>query len=283
MHYGKKIALGTLLLGAAAAGYKNPVPITTGWGQVSIQDMNAKVQIAEGIKRELVSYGRDGVWQPYEALGAVAITNPRVFTEHRVKEAKFLGINAFDNPVPKAVLEDILYKDYNDFFADGTKRVPSGPLMSYHAARREILQELYKRFVNRDRVSFEGFLRGEGFEYPILEGNPKYFNKHFIGPVDLKQTLIDQRLLTELENIAKVFSSKERQDPVAKEADDAGNLNNKVYNALLFLFAGGLASLMAEPLRNKEKRRKILGDIYDGIAFLPNAYINAIGSILERK
>ena len=45
MHYGKKIELGTLLLGAVAAGYKNPVPITTGWGQVAVQDMNAKVQM----------------------------------------------------------------------------------------------------------------------------------------------------------------------------------------------------------------------------------------------
>ena len=284
--YRNRLLMSTVAIGiAAAATYFEPIPITKNWGNIAAKDMAAKVQVVDDIKAEIDKYCADGKLDPYEMLSMVASTTPLRFTEHRIGEAKLLGIfNAFDTPFPSHALEDLLYAHYNRFFSDGSRGIERGQLASYQEARRLLLKELYGGFVNKHNVSYSDFLKGRGLDTrESNETEREWINRHFVGfPIDLSTASLDKQVNAELDKVAEAFSSSGNQDVIFKEAKQAGDSKNKMYNAMLFLVSTGIGAVLAEPLKDKERRLRIRNSMLDGLAYLPKTFFEAMGDLLKR-
>ena len=135
-------------------------------------------------------------------------------------------MNAFDLPLPKSRLEDVLYAYYGGLFSDGTKGIDKGELASYHGIRKETADELNNmNFIKTSPQRRQDNLQ----EFQMVAG---YF--------------------TELDKAAAAFSSTENRNAIFKVADEAGKSTNIGYNAIIFLAASAALIGAAESLRRKE-------------------------------
>ncbi len=238
-----------LLIGATTTGiligtYLHPLPIARDWGDIASRDMAAKAELAYEAKGALDAYSKDGVWNGNELLQLSILTYPGRFTEHRIPEfgPLFGFIPRYDSPIPSSALEDALHLKYSLLFSDGTK-APEGEFASYVDAVRALSLRRYETFVNRDRVTYEEYLKGLGFDRAKTdESSEEYLRRHFTGSVPIDISLASQ-LNAELDRMIGYFSSEENQNKFKMPIDDMAYSRDGMYNAILLSIAG-LASSM---------------------------------------
>lgn len=263
--------------GALLAAIYQPIPISTDWGEIARKDVSAKASIMERVKSEVSKLKSDGKLEPYELAGIYVMTDPGFLMNHRVRETRTLGI--FDDDAsPKIHLNDTLRIFYAGLLSADT----NGQLASYHQMREAIFRELYSRFLRAEHISYERFLRLEGFDWKRSnEDEREWFNRHFTGPVNLANSDLGKLVDSEIEKASQVFSSAETQGAIVEEIKQIGNAKNRDYNILFSIPLTLLGMTMIEPILDRRKRRKIGAKIADGMSFFPKAYFDAIGDMLN--